>query len=86
MEHLRTKITFIKNKFHVRLLEDDMVINEMACRLKQDTGYCSKYMLRWYHKLGGMSVMAESSRHRQKGHFAPIGKVWYEKDLRSCGH
>jgi len=82
MVNLRTKTTFIKNKFHIRLLENDLVINEMACKLKIDTGWCCKYMLRWYDKLGGSSKMASKSRHRSRNITYPAGKIWYEKDLR----
>jgi hypothetical protein len=83
MENLRTKVTFIKDKFHVRLLENDYVINEMACKFKIDTGWCCQYMLRWYDKLGGNSKMASKSRHRSRIITCPTGKIWYEKDLRS---
>lgn len=54
----------------------------MACKLKIDVGFCCKYMLRWYDKLGGESKMAWASRHRQKTILLPAGKIWYEKDLR----
>ena len=83
MEKLRTKTTFIKNKFHVRLLEDDLVINEMACQDKIDVGWCCKEMLRWFDKLGGVSKMASASRDRHKEDCRPVGRVWYEKDLRN---
>jgi len=83
-EKLRTKTTFIKDRFHIRLLENDLLINEMACRDKIDIGWCCKYMLRWYDKLGGMSKMASSSRDRNcKNYTEPVGRIWYEKDLRN---
>lgn len=83
MEKLRTKATFMKNRFHVVLLEDDMVINEMACRIKQDIRWCCRYMLRWYIKIGGVSKTASASRRRaHKNSLTPAGKIWYEKDLR----
>lgn len=83
MEKLRTKATFIDDRYYVRLLEDDLVINEMACKRKQDIAWCCKYMLRWYDKLGGSSKMASSSRTRwHKNEHEPKGKIWYEKDLR----
>lgn len=82
MEALRTKVTNINGRFHVRLLENDLLINEMACKKKIDIGYCCKYMLRWYDKLGGESKMASASRDRQKILLMPAGKIWHEKDLR----
>lgn len=86
MEKIRTKITFIKDKYFVRLLENDFVINEMACKLKCDTGWCCKYMLRWFDKLGNISKMASASRKRNKHNILPKGKVWYEKDLRRINY
>jgi len=82
-EKLRTKVTFINDRFHIRLLENDLVINEMACRKKVDIGWCCAYMLRWYDKLGGNSIMASRSRDRSWNlNEKPEGRVWYEKDLR----
>jgi hypothetical protein len=46
----------------------------MACKKKQDIGYCTQEMLRWYDKMGGVSPMAEASRNRQKN-LTPIGKT-----------
>lgn len=80
-ERLRTKVTYIHNRYHIRLLEEDLLINEMACKLKEDISWCCREILRWYEKLGGVSKMAEASRSRHKVR-KPIGKVWYEKDLR----
>lgn len=86
-EKLRTKVTYIHNRYHIRLLEEDLLINEMACREKADIGWCCAYMLRWYDKLGGSSNMASKSRDRyHKVSKDPKGKVWYEKDLRSDKH
>jgi len=82
MEHLRTKATFITDRYYVRLFEDDLIINEMACKCKQDIAWCCRYMLRWFDKLGGVSRMASASRARSKRKLNPIGKIWHEKDLR----
>ncbi len=83
MENLRTKVTKINKRYHVRLLENDLLINEMACKHKIDISFCCKYMLRWYDKLGGKSKMASASRHRtHKIILLPAGKVWYERELR----
>lgn len=85
VEQLRTKVTWIKDKYHIRLLEHDLLINEMACREKKDVGWCIAYLLRWYDKLGGDSLMATASRRRSwatRYSTGPVGKIWYEKDLR----
>lgn len=57
------------------------VVDEMACKLKQDVGWCCSEMLRWYDKCGGVSKMADASRSRQKRSVEPAGKVWYKNQL-----
>jgi len=77
METLSTTTTFIKDKYHIRLLDEGKVIDEMVCNEKIDIGYCIKQMLRWYDKLGGTSKMASSSRGRHKHEdLWSYGKVW----------
>jgi len=84
-DQLTTKVTAINGRFHCRLLLGDKVKNEMACKLKQDTGFCIRYMLRMYDKCGGTSLMADASRHRQKDDSGleskPKGKVWYPSQI-----
>ena len=82
MEKLETRVRFIKNKYHIRLIENGFLINEMACESKMDISWCCNHLLRWYDKLGGVSKMASSSRARNKNKQNPIGKIWFEKDLR----
>ena len=80
MNNLKTKVTFIKDKFHIRLLEDDILLNEMACKNKVDIGWCCANMLKWHDKLGGSSKMASKSRERwAKRSLSPVGKVWHIK-------
>ena len=83
MEYLKTKCTKINNMFHVRLIDirTSNVLDEMACELKQDIGYCCKEMLRWHDKLGGMSKMADKSRERFRNQ--PIGKIKYFNELKT---
>jgi len=88
-EYLSTKITTINGRHHCRLMEGDKVLDEMACELKQDIGYCIRYMLRIHDKCGGTSQMADSSRHRGKNVSAK-GKIWYPsqmpvKEGKQCG-
>jgi len=86
-EPLITKVTTINGRFHCRVIKEftQKIENEMACALKEDIGYCMKYMLRMYDKCGGMSPMADTSRHRQKGtdrrEPQPKGKVWYPSQI-----
>ena len=80
MEYLSTKVTTINNIYHCRLLKDGRALDEMACKLKEDIGYCIRYMLRIHNKLGGTSSMADASRHRGKN-IEPKGKIWYSNQL-----
>jgi hypothetical protein len=91
-EYLKTKVTRINGNFHCRLIDarTDKVLSEVACQLKQDIGYCIRYLMRWHDKCGGTSRMADRSRHRiwEKTHAAgekikgePAGKVWYPSQL-----
>jgi hypothetical protein len=86
-EPLITKVTTINGRYHCRIIDavTRKVENEMACELRADIGYCMKYMLRMYDKCSGMSLMADASRHRQKGEdrreSVPKGKVWYPSQI-----
>lgn len=84
-EELWTKVTRIGNRWHVRLYQNDEVRDEMACANRIDIKYCCRWMLRWHDKLGGMSQMADRSRHRNKplgnNSLDPLGRIWYPKDL-----
>ena len=75
IEEPRIKVTRIGNRWHARLLLDESVIDEMSCELKCDIGWICREMLRWYSKIGGVSLLAESARNRQTA--APTGKVRY---------
>ena len=77
MSEITTKVTTIDGNHHCRLLKEGKVVSEMACKLKEDIGYCCRTMLRWYDKLGfPYSRMADMSRHRDKNIGPPKGKVW----------
>lgn len=86
-EKITTKVTTINDRYHCRLLwNGDEVLNEMACKRKDDISYCIRYMMRMYDKMGGMSLMADASRHRldAEGHGknqVPNGKVWYPSQI-----
>lgn len=80
-ELLTTKVTTIDGKHHCRLIHKERgIIDEMACQLKEDIGFCCREMLRWYDKCGGASKMADASRHRGKNHI-PKGKIWYRSQI-----
>jgi hypothetical protein len=81
-EELKTKVTTINGRYHCRLIrtKDGSVASEMACKLKEDIGYCIRYMMRMYDKCGGASLMADASRHRGKNLTAQ-GKIWYPSQI-----
>lgn len=87
VEPLITKVTTINGRFHCRIIDavTQKVENEMACEVRADIGYCMRYMLRMYDKCGGVSLMADASRHRQKSTSRvdpqPNGKVWYPSQI-----
>ena len=69
------KVTRIKNNYHARLYnQDGRILDEMACKEKQDIGYICREMLRWQNKMGNVTPWTDSARRRQKQDF--IGKVW----------
>jgi hypothetical protein len=79
-EYLETKVTTINSRHHCRLLRGETVLNEMACELKEDIGFCIRYMMRMHDKCGGTSLMADASRHRGKNQTAK-GKIWHQNQL-----
>lgn len=83
MDEIETKVTKINGRYHCRIIstKDGSVSWEMACRLKEDVGYCFRYILRMYDKCGGASLMADASRHRGKPLGVPKGKIWYPSQI-----
>ena len=79
---LNIKVTFIKNRWHARLLEGSKILDEMACSTRQDIGWICREMLRWYDKNGGISKWASEARKRQNDTLYPIGKVWTYNQLK----
>lgn len=82
MDEITTKMTTINGRHHCRILKDGIVEDEMACKLKEDIGYCFRYLLRMYDKCGGTSIMADKSRHRGKNNSAK-GRIWYPSQISS---
>lgn len=80
VEKLDTKVTKIGERYHCRLLKNGDVKDEMACALKEDIGFCIRYMMRMHDKCGGTSLMADASRHRGKNQTAK-GKIWYPSQI-----
>ena len=76
------KVTRIKNRFHARCYLNGNVVDEMACKEKEDIGVICHIMFRWIHKLGiHVSKYTDSARHRQSNQRTPKGKIWYKVDL-----
>jgi len=81
-EILDIKVTKIENRFHARLMHNDYIMDEMACKDKQDISHICSEMLRWADKLGYQSPMASASRKRRlRKPSYPIDKVWYRCQL-----
>jgi hypothetical protein len=86
METLTTKVTKINGRYHCRLLNKTKVVDEMACEERVDIGYCMRWMLRMHDKCGGVSLMADASRHRRDAeggwkNAEVVGKVWYPNQI-----
>jgi hypothetical protein len=74
------KVTKIKARWHARVLVDGKVHSEMACANREDIGYICRDLLRWFHKLGGVSEFAYASRRRRNkstNMTGPTGKIWH---------
>ena len=84
MDQLKIRVTRINNRYHARLINvaTQEVLDEMACQLRQDVGWISREMLRWYSKLGGQSQFAEAARDRQNDSVLPAGKTWTRLQLQ----
>ena len=73
------KVTKIKNRWHARMIIDDVVRDEMACENRVDIGWICREMLRWFVKGGGRSEFASAARKRQQS--GAQGQVWYYGEL-----
>ena len=75
-------VTKIKNRWHARLLKDDTILNEMACREQEDIGFICREMLRWANKLGHTVAFTYAARRRvSENKLTPTGKIWRKRDL-----
>ncbi|ADM80091.1 hypothetical protein phiAS5_ORF0248 [Aeromonas phage phiAS5] len=76
-----TKVTRIKNRYHIRLFVDGKLYDEMACQCRIDIGLCCRKMLRWVDKMGHNSPHASAVRRRmwnsEKYQQTSVGKIWY---------
>ena len=77
---MEIKVTKIDKRWHARLLEDGKILDEMACLAKQDIGWICREMLRWQDKMGNTNAWTSSARKRQITN--PIGKIWFQKNLK----
>jgi len=75
------KVTKINRRWHARLIHQGVVKDELACECTEDIGLICKEMLRWFDKMGNISLYADKSRHRAYT-FRPFkGKIWYRPML-----
>ena len=76
---MNIKVTKIGKRWHARLINNGVILDEMACALKEDIGWICREMLRWQDKLGNSNDWTSSARKRQTSQ--SIGKVWFRKSL-----
>jgi hypothetical protein len=84
-EIFETKVTKIKNRWHIRLIEisSGKVVDEMAVYNREDIGFAVFEMLRFADKNGWISPMAMASRERGNSkRMVPTGKVVYQGNLQ----
>ena len=72
---LHIKVTKIKDKWHARLFNNDIILDEMACSEKADIGWICRELLRWVDKLGRSTPWTKAARRRQQ--YSSRGKIWY---------
>lgn len=77
-QEMKVKVTRIASRWHCRLLLRGKVIDEYACQLRIDIGWCCRDMLRWANKMGHQDPLAIAGRERKnrKDDAHPKGKVW----------
>jgi hypothetical protein len=78
--NLSLKVTRIGNRWHARLLDDDKVLDEMACNSRLDLKFICKEILRRYNQCERLSRFFKAARKRQIQ--GPHGRVWYMTQLR----
>ncbi len=77
---MNIKVVKIKNKWHARLFgENNEILDEMACSLKEDIGWICREMLRWQDKCWNSTEWTRAARKRQV--LPPVGKIWFKKQL-----
>jgi hypothetical protein len=69
------KITKINNRYHARLMEGDVIRDEMACENRLDVGLISREMLRWFVPGGKVVLFSSPSIYH------PKGQIWYKNQL-----
>ena len=80
---LRIKVTRLGQRWHARLYDNALLLDEMAFESQLDIGYICREMLRWQHKMGNVTPWTKAARWRQDETLNPKYKVWYQQEL-SC--
>lgn len=77
-KNMNIKVTRFNNKWHARLIIDEIVIDEMACENRMDIGWCCREMMKWADKLGRYSSKyTAAARQRHNLDSQPVGKIYY---------
>jgi hypothetical protein len=78
-DNMEVKVTKIGGDYHARLIDKNgKILDEYACKEKEDIGWISREMLRWQDKMGNSTPQTRAARKRQTGN--PVGKVWKVKN------
>ena len=80
MNQIDVKVTRIGPRWHARLLDNNQVVDEMACASQSDIGWICREMLRWQDKLGSESPFVAAARQRHVT--SPTGRIWYHAELK----
>lgn len=75
------KVTRIGKRWHARLMEAGIVLDEMACVVKEDIGWICREMLRWQDKCGNGNEWTASARVRHNGE-RRNDIVFYHQELK----
>lgn len=70
---MHISITNINRKFHARLYNENILLDEMACDLRCDIGFICREMLRWQDKINP-TKQTTFARNRQT---INTGKIYY---------
>ncbi len=73
---MNIKVTRINNNWHARLINNNNIIDEMACEFQSDIGWICREMMTWADKRGYSNKETAAARIRHNKDENPTGKIW----------